>query len=215
MVLAAEALAEHGSLGQFTVDGAAGQGRAEPPLRPRRARRQDRRPSPTPAQATAELVTTVSGSPVAPEPAASQRLRGRADALCRSTARSSTLKSLAQNERVVVALKVTESEARYARLHDRRPAAGRARDRQSGARRRRLGRGLLVAHDRRDAGAYRISRRPLRRGVRPRRRASRPSSPSPMSRAPSRPAATSGRPRPPRTCTLPNASAAPPSARSR
>src|SRR5208337_3112039 len=52
---------------------------------------------------------------------------------------------------------------------DRRPAARRARDRQSGAGRRRLGRGLLVAHQRRDSGPCRIPRRPFRRGLRSRR----------------------------------------------
>ncbi len=50
---------------------------------------------------------------------------------------------------------------------DRRPPARRARDRQSGAGRSGLGRRLRLADHRRDAGAYRISRRPLRRGVRP------------------------------------------------
>ena len=118
-------------------------------------------------QATAQLVTTVSGSPIAPEPAASNGYTVERT-IYSLDGKTIDPKSLAQNQRVVVALKVTEAEARACAAPDRRPSAGRARDRQSGARRRRLGRGLLVADERRDAGACRISRRPVRRGVRPR-----------------------------------------------
>src|SRR5208283_3690437 len=122
MVLAAEALAERGSLGQFSVDGEAVKGAL------------NRRFGPDPlagktatiantGQATAQLVTTVSGSPIAPEPAAAngyvvERTFYSLDG------KKLDLKSLKQNQRVVMALKVTESEARYAKLLivDRLPA---------------------------------------------------------------------------------------------
>jgi len=74
-------------------------------------------------EATAQLVTTVSGSPIAPGPVAAN---GYAVERTFYTldGKKLDLKSLAQNQRVVVALKVTESEARYAKLLivDRLPA---------------------------------------------------------------------------------------------
>ncbi len=74
-------------------------------------------------QATAELVTTVSGSPIAPEPAASNGYAVERT-FYSLDGKTLDLKSLTQNQRVVVALKVTESEARTARLLivDRLPA---------------------------------------------------------------------------------------------
>ena len=68
-------------------------------------------------------MTTISGAPIVPEPAASngyavERTFYKLDGT------KIDLKSLAQNERVVVALKVTEAQARYAKLLivDRLPA---------------------------------------------------------------------------------------------
>ena len=60
-------------------------------------------------------MTSVSGSPIAPEPAASNGYAVERT-FYRLDGKTIDLRSLAQNERVVVALKVTESEARYARL---------------------------------------------------------------------------------------------------
>ena len=122
MALAAEALAEHSALSRFSVDGEPVKGAV------------NRRWSgaaligktiaiANSGQNTAQLVTTISGAPIAPEPAASngyavERTFYRLDGT------PIDLKSLAQNERVVVALKVTESQARRARLLivDRLPA---------------------------------------------------------------------------------------------
>ncbi len=122
MVLAAEALAEHATLAQFSLDGQPVKGAV------------NRRFSgaafagktvtiANSGENTAQLVTTVSGAPVVPEPAAShgyavERTFYKLDGT------KIDLKGLAQNERVVVALKVTEAEARYAKLLivDRLPA---------------------------------------------------------------------------------------------
>jgi uncharacterized protein YfaS (alpha-2-macroglobulin family) len=114
MVLAAEALAEHGALGAFSVNGEpvkgalnrrfTGSGLAGKTVTIANA-----------GQATAQLVATVSGSPITPQPAAANGY-----AIERTfyglDGKPIDLKSVAQNQRVVVALKVTESEARYARL---------------------------------------------------------------------------------------------------
>ncbi len=122
MVLAAEALAEHGSLGQFSVDGQPVKGAV------------NRRfggavlagkilTIANAGQNEAELVTTVSGAPIALDPAVANGY-----AIERSFYKLDgtkiDLQSLAQNQRVVVALKVTESQARYAKLLivDRLPA---------------------------------------------------------------------------------------------
>ena len=74
-------------------------------------------------QSEAQLVTTVSGSPITPEPAAAngyaiERTFYKLDGT------KIDLKSIAQNERAVVALKVTEAQARTAKLLivDRLPA---------------------------------------------------------------------------------------------
>ena len=164
MTLAAEALAEHASLAAFTVDGEPVKG----PLNRRWSGAALFGKSITIAntgQNTAQLVANVSGAPISPEPAASngyavERTFYKLDGT------KTDLQSIAQNERIVVALKVTESEARYARLLivDHLPAG--ARDRQSRSGRRRLDRSLLLALERR-SDTYRIPRRPLCRRVRP------------------------------------------------
>ena len=101
----------------------AGEGRALSPLERRGARGQDRSRSPTPVQNPAQLVVSVSGAPIEPEPAvangyAIERTFYKLDGT------KIDLNSIAQNERVVVSLKVTEAQARYARLLvvDRLPA---------------------------------------------------------------------------------------------
>ena len=122
MVLAAEALAEHGGLGQFSIDGQAVKGAV------------NRRfggaalagkivTIANAGESAAELVTTVSGAPIALDPAvangyAIERTFYKLDGT------KIDLKSIAQNQRVVVALKVTEAQARYAKLLivDRLPA---------------------------------------------------------------------------------------------
>ncbi len=122
MVLAAEALAERGSLGRFSVDGEPVKGALNRRFGPHAL---DGKPATiaNDGQATAQLVTTVSGSPVAPEPAASNGYTVERTVYSLD-GKALDLKSLAQNERVVVALKVTEAEARTARLLivDRLPA---------------------------------------------------------------------------------------------
>jgi uncharacterized protein YfaS (alpha-2-macroglobulin family) len=114
MTLAAEALAEHASLAAFTVDGEPVKG----PLNRRWSGAALFGKSITIAntgQNTAQLVANVSGAPISPEPAATngyavERTFYKLDGT------KTDLQSIAQNERIVVALKVTESEARYARL---------------------------------------------------------------------------------------------------
>ena len=124
MTLAAEALAEQASLAQFTVDGAAGQGRAQPPLE-RRLRSLDKpiddrqyRPEHGPAR---HQRAPARRSRPSPPPRTAMRSSARSTS---STERRTDLQSIAQNERIVVVLKVTETEARYARLLivDRLPA---------------------------------------------------------------------------------------------
>ena len=122
IVLAAEALAEHSSLSQFSVDGQ--------PVKGVLNRRWSGVELPgrtftiaNSGQNTAQVVTAISGAPIAPEPATSngyavERTFHKLDGT------RIDLKDIEQNERVVVALKVTESQARYARLLvvDRLPA---------------------------------------------------------------------------------------------
>ncbi len=122
MVLAAEALAEHGTLGQFTVDGGAVKGALN-----RRFAASALSAKPVAianaGEAAVQLVTTISGSPIAPEPEASHGYAIERT-IWSLDGKKLDVKSLAQNERVVVALKVTESEAQFARLMivDRLPA---------------------------------------------------------------------------------------------
>ena len=121
MVLAAEALAERAGSGAFSVDGKEVKGALN--------RRFNGAALAKPitiansGQNAAQLVTTVSGSPIGEDPAvahgyAIERTFYSLDGT------KTDLKSIAQNERIVVALKVTESQARYAKLLvvDRLPA---------------------------------------------------------------------------------------------
>jgi hypothetical protein len=122
LVLAAEALAEHGALSQISVDGQPTKGTYN-----RRwstyALGQNLATFANTGTLTAHIITTLSGAPVEPEAALAQgyelertfyKLDGTKTELAR----------LGQNDRVVVVLKVTEAEARYARLLvvDRLPA---------------------------------------------------------------------------------------------
>ncbi|MBV8663922.1 MAG: alpha-2-macroglobulin family protein, partial [Hyphomicrobiales bacterium] len=122
IALAAEALAEHGTLSQFALDGA--------PVKGAVYRKWDGyalgqklavvgNVGKTPAR----IVTTISGVPVAPEPAAAKGY-GLERTFYKLDGTQIDLKSIKQNERVVVVLKVTETEARYAKLLvvDRLPA---------------------------------------------------------------------------------------------
>ena len=123
MVLAAEALADHASLAHFTVDGQPVKGALNrrwsgPALIGKTiAIAND-------GQSAVQLVTNVSGAPIAPDPAASHGYAIERTFFKLDGTKIADLKSLSQNERVVVVLKVTESEARYARLLivDRLPA---------------------------------------------------------------------------------------------
>jgi len=122
MVLAAEALAEHGSLGQFSVDGAPVKGAVNRRFSGAALTGKLATIANT-GQNAAQLVITTSGAPIAPEPAASSGYAVERS-FYRPDGTKIDLRSLAQNQRVVVALKVTESQARYARLLivDRLPA---------------------------------------------------------------------------------------------
>jgi alpha-2-macroglobulin len=122
MTLAAEALAERASLAQFSVDGQSVKGA----LYRRWSDAALLGKSIAIANAgsnTAELVTTVSGAPIATDPPVANGYAVERS-FYKLDGSKTDLKSIAQNERVVVALKVTESEARYARLLvvDRLPA---------------------------------------------------------------------------------------------
>ena len=209
MTLAAEGLAEHDSLAQFRVDGE--------PVKGALYRRWSGPALPAQSivvanagQNPAQLVVSVSGAPIEPDPAAAKGYAIERSFYKLDGTKLDALQSMAQNERVVVSLKVTEAQARYARLLvvDRLPA-GLEIDNPA-----LVDGGSVEAFSwlSKDVTthAYRISRRPFRRGVRSRRRASRRSSPWPISCAPSRPAATSIRQRRPKTCTTPTATAAPP-----
>ena len=120
--IAAEALAEHQALSQFSVDGQSVNGAIYRKWSGY-ALGQKLIAVANAGKATAQLVVTTSGVPLTPEPAASEGY-----ALERSFYKLDgtkiDLKSLKQNERVVVVLKITESEAQYAKLLvvDRLPA---------------------------------------------------------------------------------------------
>ena len=102
----------------------AGQGRALPPLERAGAARRGRSSSPTPDENPAELVVSVSGAPIEPDPAVANGYAIERSFYKLDGTKIDSLQSMAQNERVVVALKVTEAQARYARLLvvDRLPA---------------------------------------------------------------------------------------------
>jgi len=122
LALAAEALAEHGTLSAFSVDGQPVKGAVYRKWSGY-ALGQKLAVVANTGKTTAQLVTTTSGVPIVPEPAKDQGY-----ALERSFYKLDgtkiDLKSIKQNERVVVVLKITESEARYAKLLvvDRLPA---------------------------------------------------------------------------------------------
>jgi uncharacterized protein YfaS (alpha-2-macroglobulin family) len=122
LLIAAEALAEHQTLSQFSVDGQ--------PVKGAIYRKwsgyalgQKLIAIANTGKATAQLVVTTSGVPLVPEPAASQGY-ALERTFYKLDGTKVDLKSLTQNERVVVVLKITESEARYAKLLvvDRLPA---------------------------------------------------------------------------------------------
>jgi hypothetical protein len=122
MALAAEALAEHASLGQFTVDGQPVKGALNRRWSGMGLLGQSIAIANT-GQAAGQLVVNISGSPISPEPAASNGYSVERS-FYKLDGTKIDLKSIAQNERIVVALKVTEAQARYARLLivDRLPA---------------------------------------------------------------------------------------------
>jgi uncharacterized protein YfaS (alpha-2-macroglobulin family) len=123
MTLAAEGLAEHASLAQFRVDGE--------PVKGALYRRWS---GPALAgqsivianagQNPAQLVVSVSGAPIEPDPAVAKGYAIERSFYKLDGTNLDALQSMVQNERVVVSLKVTEAQARYARLLvvDRLPA---------------------------------------------------------------------------------------------
>ena len=123
MTLAAEGLAEHASLAQFRVDGEPVKGAlyrrwSGPTLSGRSIVVANAGQNP------AQLVVSVSGAPIEPDPAAANGYAIERTFYKLDGTKIDALQSMAQNERVVVALKVTEAQARYARLLvvDRLPA---------------------------------------------------------------------------------------------
>jgi uncharacterized protein YfaS (alpha-2-macroglobulin family) len=123
MTLAAEGLAEHASLAQFRVDGEPVKGalyrRWSGPTLPGRSI-----VIANAGQNPAELVVSVSGAPIEPDPPAAKGYAIERSFYKLDGTKLDALPSMAQNERVVVALKVTEAQARFARLLvvDRLPA---------------------------------------------------------------------------------------------
>ena len=122
IALAAEALAEHGTLAQFSVDGQVVKGAVYRKWSGY-ALGQKLVVVGNAGKTNAQLVTTVSGVPIVPEPAADQGY-ALERTFYKLDGTKIDLKSVKQNERVVVVLKITEKEARYAKLLvvDRLPA---------------------------------------------------------------------------------------------
>ena len=123
MTLAAEGLTEHASLAQFRVDGE--------PVKGALYRRWSGAALPgqsiviaNAGQNPAQLVVSVSGAPIEPDPAAANGYAIERSFYKLDGTKIDSLQSMAQNERVVVSLKVTEAQARFARLLvvDRLPA---------------------------------------------------------------------------------------------
>ena len=123
MTLAAEGLADHASLAQFRVDGE--------PVKGALYRRWSGAALPgqsiviaNAGQNSAQLVVSVSGAPIEPDPAVAKGYAIERSFYKLDGTKIDALQSMAQNERVVVSLKVTEAQARYARLLvvDRLPA---------------------------------------------------------------------------------------------
>ena len=123
MALAAEALAERAAATQFSVDGEPVKGAlyrrwSGPGLESRAITVANS------GQGQAQLVVSVSGAPVEPDPAVARGYAIERTFYKLDGTKIDSLQSVAQNERVVVAIKVTEAQARYARLLvvDRLPA---------------------------------------------------------------------------------------------
>jgi alpha-2-macroglobulin len=123
MTLAAEGLAEHASLAQFRVNDEAVKGAlyrrwSAPALAGQSIMIANAGQNP------AQLVVSVSGAPIEPDPATAKGYAVERSFYKLDGTKLDALQSMAQNERVVVALKVTEAQARYARLLvvDRLPA---------------------------------------------------------------------------------------------
>ena len=112
IALAAEALAEHGTLAQFSVDGQVVKGAVYRKWSGY-ALGQKLVVVGNAGKTNAQLVTTVSGVPIVPEPAADQGY-ALERTFYKLDGTKIDLKSVKQNERVVVVLKITEKEARYA-----------------------------------------------------------------------------------------------------
>ena len=196
----------------LTVDGQRAYGRA--------AIAHGRRASSTPARhhrqrqlVSGEVVLTTSGHPAQMEPALSQGYEVRAQLFHARRQAKVDPASVRQNDRFVVVLKVTETGSRVRPAAARRPPAGRAsrstiRTCSTAAR----SEALSLAESDVEPDAHRVSRRPVRRRLRPQTDASGRSSTSPMSCARSRRAATCSRRRPSRTCTGRSVSGAPASA---
>jgi uncharacterized protein YfaS (alpha-2-macroglobulin family) len=122
MVIAAEALAANKAQSQFTLDGQPVEGALYRKWNGF-ALGQKLATIANVGKATASLVTTASGVPIAHDPAASEGYEITREYYTLDGTKIE-LKSSPQNERVVVVLKITESEARYAKLLvvDRLPA---------------------------------------------------------------------------------------------
>ena len=122
LAIAAEALAAHQTLSQFSVDGQPVKGAVYRKWSGY-ALGQKLIAIANTGKATAQLVVTTSGVPLVPEPAAAQGY-ALERTFYKLDGTKIELKSVTQNERVVVVLKITESEARYAKLLvvDRLPA---------------------------------------------------------------------------------------------
>jgi alpha-2-macroglobulin len=123
MALAAEALADHESASKFSIDGQpvkgalyrrfSGASVADSSIAVANA-----------GKLPAQLAVSVSGAPVEPDPAVANGYSIERTFYKLDGTRIDSLQRIAQNERVVVSLKVTEAQARYARLLvvDRLPA---------------------------------------------------------------------------------------------
>ncbi len=123
MALAAEALADHESASKFSIDGQPVKGAlyrrwSGPGLETRSIAIANAGETP------AQLAISVSGAPVEPDPAVANGYSIERTFYKLDGTRIDSLQRIAQNERVVVSLKVTEAQARYARLLvvDRLPA---------------------------------------------------------------------------------------------
>lgn len=114
LVLAAEALAEHATKSVFTVNGKPVDGAINRKWGGYTLASKLITIGNT-GDSTAQIVMTTSGNPIVPEPAASQGY-ALERTFYKTDGTKVDLKTIAQNERLVVVLKVTESEARYARL---------------------------------------------------------------------------------------------------